>query len=124
TSELAPVFSFSNSTRTAAADLSSAARSSPVSVIWMTCSRPLRPSLMGTPTYRSLMPYSPCRYAAHGRILRLSFRIASTISTVDAPGAYHAEVLSRLTISARSEEHTSELQSLAYLVCRLLLEKK
>src|SRR5205823_10419796 len=36
----------------------------------------------------------------------------------------------RLTVNwlnpatARSEEHTSELQSLAYLVCRLLLEKK
>src|SRR5205823_13129156 len=28
------------------------------------------------------------------------------------------------TTEARSEEHTSELQSLAYLVCRLLLEKK
>src|SRR3989339_687717 len=28
------------------------------------------------------------------------------------------------TFRARSEEHTSELQSLAYLVCRLLLEKK
>src|SRR2546425_1349014 len=27
-------------------------------------------------------------------------------------------------LTARSEEHTSELQSLAYLVCRLLLEKK
>src|SRR2546425_9606150 len=27
-------------------------------------------------------------------------------------------------IQSRSEEHTSELQSLAYLVCRLLLEKK
>src|SRR5687767_15744107 len=27
-------------------------------------------------------------------------------------------------IIRRSEEHTSELQSLAYLVCRLLLEKK
>src|SRR5205823_14384910 len=27
-------------------------------------------------------------------------------------------------MSDRSEEHTSELQSLAYLVCRLLLEKK
>src|SRR2546425_4756766 len=27
-------------------------------------------------------------------------------------------------IVVRSEEHTSELQSLAYLVCRLLLEKK
>src|SRR5687767_15189618 len=33
---------------------------------------------------------------------------------------------SRSTTSnqVRSEEHTSELQSLAYLVCRLLLEKK
>src|SRR5687767_15338394 len=27
-------------------------------------------------------------------------------------------------LTTRSEEHTSELQSLAYLVCRLLLEKK
>src|SRR5229473_5349193 len=27
-------------------------------------------------------------------------------------------------MARRSEEHTSELQSLAYLVCRLLLEKK
>src|SRR2546425_8820075 len=27
-------------------------------------------------------------------------------------------------VRVRSEEHTSELQSLAYLVCRLLLEKK
>src|SRR2546425_1184831 len=30
----------------------------------------------------------------------------------------------RNTSAQRSEEHTSELQSLAYLVCRLLLEKK
>src|SRR5687767_15272274 len=30
----------------------------------------------------------------------------------------------RQGIHGRSEEHTSELQSLAYLVCRLLLEKK
>src|SRR3712207_7751236 len=29
-----------------------------------------------------------------------------------------------LTLMARSEEHTSELQSRQYLVCRLLLEKK
>src|SRR2546425_2458099 len=28
------------------------------------------------------------------------------------------------SLDLRSEEHTSELQSLAYLVCRLLLEKK
>ena len=31
---------------------------------------------------------------------------------------------SNLGIDYRSEEHTSELQSQAYLVCRLLLEKK
>src|SRR5438093_4569752 len=30
----------------------------------------------------------------------------------------------RITILSRSEEHTSELQSLTNLVCRLLLEKK
>src|ERR1041384_8676426 len=32
--------------------------------------------------------------------------------------------LPRRSAAARSEEHTSELQSLAYLVCRLLLVKK
>src|SRR3712207_7684915 len=32
--------------------------------------------------------------------------------------------LSLTTASPRSEEHTSELQSRQYLVCRLLLEKK
>src|SRR2546425_9772249 len=45
--------------------------------------------------------------------------------------AHHKRPLPRIGCSAgtdrvywRSEEHTSELQSLAYLVCRLLLEKK
>src|SRR2546425_9592137 len=38
---------------------------------------------------------------------------AGSISTTACPAT-----------SRRSEEHTSELQSLAYLVCRLLLEKK
>src|SRR2546425_8690862 len=37
--------------------------------------------------------------------------------------ATSADGLIRLHFT-RSEEHTSELQSLAYLVCRLLLEKK
>src|SRR2546425_5688460 len=37
----------------------------------------------------------------------------------------NADLTALITIGdARSEEHTSELQSLAYLVCRLLLEKK
>src|SRR2546425_9709494 len=34
------------------------------------------------------------------------------------------EIGLRISPAERSEEHTSELQSLAYLVCRLLLEKK
>src|SRR5438093_4950130 len=34
------------------------------------------------------------------------------------------EMVRRLRLGARSEEHTSELQSLTNLVCRLLLEKK
>src|SRR2546425_8053284 len=37
---------------------------------------------------------------------------------------HHVSNLSFREASDRSEEHTSELQSLAYLVCRLLLEKK
>src|SRR2546425_12062049 len=40
-------------------------------------------------------------------------------------GAAHGRRRARhLDARRRSEEHTSELQSLAYLVCRLLLEKK
>src|SRR2546425_6654349 len=39
-----------------------------------------------------------------------------------APPAH--EPRGTLRYASRSEEHTSELQSLAYLVCRLLLEKK
>src|SRR5947199_5150806 len=34
------------------------------------------------------------------------------------------EVMRGLGVTVRSEEHTSELQSLRHLVCRLLLEKK
>src|SRR3989441_996372 len=41
----------------------------------------------------------------------------------DADGVT-ATVRDRIGGGTRSEEHTSELQSLAYLVCRLLLEKK
>src|SRR2546425_6804662 len=38
--------------------------------------------------------------------------------------AHHSPIRVRSDLQERSEEHTSELQSLAYLVCRLLLEKK
>src|SRR3712207_7810484 len=44
----------------------------------------------------------------------------------DAPRfrPFLATPASRMGVTIRSEEHTSELQSRQYLVCRLLLEKK
>src|SRR2546423_10546678 len=48
-------------------------------------------------------------------LVRLQFFLSSTLFDLNAG----IEIEER-----RSEEHTSELQSLAYLVCRLLLEKK
>src|SRR3712207_8542157 len=41
-----------------------------------------------------------------------------------AVGEAHEQVLACGRHAERSEEHTSELQSRQYLVCRLLLEKK
>src|SRR3712207_7150680 len=41
-----------------------------------------------------------------------------------APVSFQACGGSTVTLESRSEEHTSELQSRQYLVCRLLLEKK
>src|SRR3989441_2584787 len=43
---------------------------------------------------------------------------------IDLPSAAPRRPPARAGRPIRSEEHTSELQSLAYLVCRLLLEKK
>src|SRR2546425_4924061 len=52
------------------------------------------------------------------------FRSASFCRLAWRPGPqrFSGSILGAL--ADRSEEHTSELQSLAYLVCRLLLEKK
>src|SRR2546425_2903108 len=51
---------------------------------------------------------------------------ASPLSARDPRGRAQAvRIVEReIETAVRSEEHTSELQSLAYLVCRLLLEKK
>src|SRR2546425_3662823 len=57
--------------------------------------------------------------ASRGEFYRAGWYIvfAGILDTLDGRVA-------RLSNTGRSEEHTSELQSLAYLVCRLLLEKK
>src|SRR5947209_15217263 len=48
--------------------------------------------------------------------------LASGVALDPADGG--AARLANLPVAQRSEEHTSELQSRQYLVCRLLLEKK
>src|SRR3712207_7409913 len=56
-----------------------------------------------------------------GRIFIGRGRDATDVAMVTSFGP---AILRRMTVWARSEEHTSELQSRQYLVCRLLLEKK
>src|SRR3712207_8224861 len=53
-----------------------------------------------------------------------SFQPAAVVRGAGRAGAPGATDSSRCVIRERSEEHTSELQSRQYLVCRLLLEKK
>src|SRR5687767_8115022 len=54
----------------------------------------------------------------------LSNCVNSEIRSIALLTQYKSQSLIRHVHAGRSEEHTSELQSLAYLVCRLLLEKK
>src|SRR2546425_5068394 len=57
---------------------------------------------------------------------KLSFKFGSGVKTRDVVvfTRQFATMINAGLPLVRSEEHTSELQSLAYLVCRLLLEKK
>src|SRR2546425_8325831 len=71
-----------------------------------------------------------------GGIVKVSGSRMATPLAPPSPGSTPMTVPSKIPTTAmnklngvmarwkRSEEHTSELQSLAYLVCRLLLEKK
>src|SRR5687767_15333613 len=79
------------------------------------------------PPRSTLFPYTT--------LFRSSNRSPMTVATVLIPTHNHVGTLRHAVASVqqqslqdfeliRSEEHTSELQSLAYLVCRLLLEKK
>src|SRR5947209_9570394 len=49
---------------------------------------------------------------------------ATTVGTASTPKIWATLGATSTTTGTRSEEHTSELQSRQYLVCRLLLEKK
>src|SRR5262245_66659719 len=93
------------------------------------CAPPFLFFIIPRPPTSTLFPYTTLfRYAAvpgllillgvpfvnrvHTRVLGMPFLLAWIVGCV------------LLTSIVRSEEHTSELQSLRHLVCRLLLEKK
>src|SRR3712207_8428042 len=62
-----------------------------------------------------------------GQAVAAAVQVADVHADVGAPGPDPVEQLAAAVGVAghhRSEEHTSELQSRQYLVCRLLLEKK
>src|SRR3712207_8123200 len=82
--------------------------------------RPPRSTLFPyTTLFRSHLPHHTLRYGWR------SLPVPSSEEQPPGPEASlcASEVIT-LAIFARSEEHTSELQSRQYLVCRLLLEKK
>src|SRR5687767_15549191 len=95
--------------------------------------RPPRSTLFPyTTLFRSLLTTTPPDWT-ETRVTRGSANTVKSVprTPIAAMGVLKRK-LSRAALAAwpdtwratRSEEHTSELQSLAYLVCRLLLEKK
>src|SRR2546425_6421423 len=73
------------------------------------------------PPRSTLFPYTTLFRSEPGRDAWR--REAAAVRQHPACGLRHGDQLQQCS-AGRSEEHTSELQSLAYLVCRLLLEKK
>src|SRR5256885_9896672 len=98
--------------------------------------RPPRSTLFPyTTLFRSLQAGCDSRFRAAGRLPAEAQRSAHHDSEPDDPSArarrrdrpgdvLRKRIWSSLVTAARSEEHTSELQSPCNLVCRLLLEKK
>src|SRR3712207_8243723 len=89
-----------------------------MSTFFLMIRRPPRSTLFPyTTLFRSRGP----RERLHGRRARRERRLLQApLVRADWPWTSR----SRRTPRSRSEEHTSELQSRQYLVCRLLLEKK
>src|SRR2546425_4937865 len=78
------------------------------------------------PPRSTLFPYTTLFRSVNGASTATSSRIAARPPSASPalPTKGENGLLHPLQEVLRSEEHTSELQSLAYLVCRLLLEKK
>src|SRR3712207_7624183 len=81
------------------------------------------------PPRSTLFPYttlfrSPCKPGQERNPETNRCRKAATAATKNDPGNGVGPATAAGKRLNRSEEHTSELQSRQYLVCRLLLEKK
>src|SRR5258706_5757964 len=64
------------------------------------------------------------KYRPHSQLCVSHMARITAFSASDALSASERERATTCSSRSRSEEHTSELQSLTNLVCRLLLEKK
>src|SRR2546425_12690210 len=88
---------------------------------WIPRQQPLLPQLLAVPLVRQAQRPRD-RQPQRARLPRLAASRDDGADVERAQGVRRRERL--LDVGhERSEEHTSELQSLAYLVCRLLLEK-
>src|SRR3712207_7354080 len=77
------------------------------------------------PPRSTLFPYTTLfRSAAGGRTTVWNVSQADAMPGTRVARNSNAKRIEASAITPRSEEHTSELQSRQYLVCRLLLEKK
>src|SRR2546423_4984859 len=81
-----------------------------------------RSTRLGRPLLPGWATPHPSR-SANFRVAHAGFQQSSAMSRLETSVGY-TKVGRAARVRSRSEEHTSELQSLAYLVCRLLLEKK
>src|SRR5258706_3852643 len=73
------------------------------------------------PPRSTLFPYTTLFRSGHGRHFFAINRLRLRCDPLEHAGHVHVGFM---LDPVRSEEHTSELQSLTNLVCRLLLEKK
>src|SRR2546422_4310066 len=88
------------------------------------------------PPRSTLFPYTTLFRSLSAVTARLGVDIGGTFTDLvvidETSGAHERrrlaalvrEIAPQMAVPARSEEHTSELQSRLHLVCRLLLEKK
>src|SRR2546425_2848931 len=76
------------------------------------------------PPRSTLFPYTTLFRSASGSSASQPIAVNGTVTFSQVKPGTYSLALSGAVANCRSEEHTSELQSLAYLVCRLLLEKK